>query len=323
MFFAAVLAGVLAAPAFGQIGDEPWDWNPDISPDGRYVVFHSERSRTDDDLYLWDMETRTLTQLTQTPDQHEKFPRFSPDGQWIVYQVGNDDGSVWSLRRVALDGSHNAEIVTPGNLAINPDVSPNGEWITFAGQVSEDATRNDLFMMRLDGSDLTNLTGGSDALGYTILSSWSADGATIAFTGGDFDADTADIFLVDVESREDSQFMEIETYKEMGVTYSPDGRYIAASVGFQNYDFYRVVIFDLEEGGARQIESASECHARPAWSADSNSLYYQEIVQGGARIARYDIAENEVYNLGIPGGWEEELMRRAMAAYGGGHEGGH
>lgn len=319
MFFAAVLAGVLAAPAFGQIGDEPWDWNPDISPDGRYVVFHSERSRTDDDLYLWDTETRTLSQLTQTPDQNEKFPRFSPDGHWIVYQVGNADGSVWTLRRVGLDGSHNEEIVTAGNLAINPDISPDGAWIAFAGRGSDDATRNDIFIVRPDGSDMTNLTAESDAIGYSVLPSWSADGNTIAFTGGQLDGDTADIFLVDVASHEVSQFMEIETYKEMGPTYSPDGRYLAASVGFQAYDFYRVVIFDLEEGSARQIDSTSEYHARPAWSADSRSLYFQEIVQGGARIARYDIEENEVYNLGITGGWEEELMRRSVAAFGGSH----
>lgn len=322
-FFAAVLAGVVAAPAFGQIGDEPWDWNPDISPDGRYVVFHSERSRTDDDLYLWDMHTRTLTQLTETPDQNEKFPRFSPDGHFIVYQVGNADGSVWSLRRVALDGSHNAEIVTAGNLAINPDMSPNGEWIAFAGRVSEDATRNDIFIVRPDGSDLTNLTGESDAIGYSVLPSWSPDGQRIAFSGGDIDADTGEIFLVDVHSRDVRAFMEIETYKEMGPTYSPDGRYLAASVGFQNYDFYRLVIFDLETGSARQLDASSEYHARPAWSADSNSLYYQEIVQGGARIARYDLVEDETYNLGIPGGWEEELMHRAVAAYRGAHEGGH
>ncbi len=65
--------------------------SPDISPDGRTVAFSALQNAVGD-LYLLDLETRDLTNLT-TDDLADYAPTFSPDGSYLVYLTrvsGND-----------------------------------------------------------------------------------------------------------------------------------------------------------------------------------------------------------------------------------------
>lgn len=277
----------------------------------------------DDDFYFWDMYMWMLIQLIEMLDQNEKFLCFSLDGYFIVYQVGNVDGFVWSLCWVVFDGLYNVEIVMVGNLVINLDMFLNGEWIVFVGWVFEDVICNDIFIVCLDGFDLINLMGEVDVIGYFVLLFWFLDGQIIVFFGGDIDVDMVEIFLVDVYSWDVWVFMEIEIYKEMGLIYLLDGCYLVVFVGFQNYDFYWLVVIDLEIGMVCQLDVLFEYYVCFVWSVDSNLFYYQEIVQGGVCIVCYDFVEDEIYNFGIFGGWEEELMYWVVVVYCGVYEGGY
>ena len=57
--------------------------SPDISPDGRTVAF-SALKRAVGDIYLLDLETRNVTNLTED-DFADYAPTFSPDGSYLVY----------------------------------------------------------------------------------------------------------------------------------------------------------------------------------------------------------------------------------------------
>ena len=57
--------------------------SPDISPDGRTVVF-SALHRAVGDIYLLDVDTREVTNLTED-DFADYAPTFSPDGSFLVY----------------------------------------------------------------------------------------------------------------------------------------------------------------------------------------------------------------------------------------------
>ena len=61
--------------------DEPE--SPDISPDGRTVAFSALRGAVGD-IYLLDLETRDVTNLTED-DFADYAPTFSPDGSYLVY----------------------------------------------------------------------------------------------------------------------------------------------------------------------------------------------------------------------------------------------
>ncbi len=65
-------------------GTGNWDFPADWTPDGGSLVFQATRGRTNDDIYVFDTETREVRPFLQTPFS-ESGIRLSPDGQWIAY----------------------------------------------------------------------------------------------------------------------------------------------------------------------------------------------------------------------------------------------
>jgi Tol biopolymer transport system component len=69
-------------------GDVDWDW----SPGGEFIVYvgaveDDGHNTTASELFVADVETGRVTQLTDTPDIIEIFPRWSPDGTRIAYST--------------------------------------------------------------------------------------------------------------------------------------------------------------------------------------------------------------------------------------------
>ena len=84
-FRSLVLQNVVTGDIEEMIGlsmvDEPE--SPDISPDGRTVAFSALQNAIGD-IYLLDLETRAVTNLTE--DEFADYsPTFSPDGSYLVY----------------------------------------------------------------------------------------------------------------------------------------------------------------------------------------------------------------------------------------------
>ena len=96
-----------------------------VSPDGRYLVFASNRTGT---FHLWkaDIDGSNLKQLTS--GDGEVYPHCSPDGRWVVYQRGY--GSVKStLWRVPLEGGRAMQLTKTSS--IRPFVAPDGERVAY------------------------------------------------------------------------------------------------------------------------------------------------------------------------------------------------
>lgn len=61
------------------------DLNPDYSPDGHHIAFHSTRTAASE-IWIADQDGKNAHRLTSTNAHTTATPRWSPDGSWIVYE---------------------------------------------------------------------------------------------------------------------------------------------------------------------------------------------------------------------------------------------
>lgn len=190
----AELAPELARRALTD--NEAYDAEASFSPDGRHLVFASDRTG-DLEIYVGTLNAnRTgfekLVQITDTPG-YDGGPFFSPDGKKLVYRSdrhGNDLLQVF-VRELAFDdngqitgGGSEKQLTNDGNVNWGPFWHPGGEWLIYA--TSKHGHQNyELYLIRADGSEPTRVT---HAPGFDGLPVFSPDGSHLMWTskrGGD------------------------------------------------------------------------------------------------------------------------------------------
>jgi Tol biopolymer transport system component len=137
---------------------------PQWSPDGERIVFHSDLADPGGDnfdIYTIRPNGRDLRQLTSAPS-FEAWPNYSPDGKRITFtrdRKGNDD--VFVMRA---DGSRKTQLTHNRARDFLSVFSPDGRFIAWTSEREGDPFPDepggfpDIFRMRADGSQQTNLT---------------------------------------------------------------------------------------------------------------------------------------------------------------------
>jgi Tol biopolymer transport system component len=111
-----------------------YDVHPRYSPDGKKILFISDRSGADNVWYI-DLEKKDTIQVTK--DQNQEFPSacWTPDGEYIVYAKGRRNIKLYMAHRKSGTGVQLIE--TPANLkTIDPAVSADGRYIYFSKRTS-------------------------------------------------------------------------------------------------------------------------------------------------------------------------------------------
>ncbi|GAB5534211.1 MAG: hypothetical protein Rubg2KO_04600 [Rubricoccaceae bacterium] len=142
--------------------DSATDKQPRWSPDGRQLVFVSDRAGNQD-IWTLDLATQTFRNLTQHPAL-EGHPEWSPDGTRILYyRYENGDADLY-IADVETGEARNLT-QSEGNELVG-QWSPDGTWIAFGSARTDDW---DLYRVRHDGSDLERLT---DSPGFDGAPAW-------------------------------------------------------------------------------------------------------------------------------------------------------
>ena len=126
------------------------DRQPIYAPDGRSLVFSSNRSGNID---LWRLspETGSLKRLTEHPAD-DWDPAFSPDGRLLVWSSNRNGG--FEIFVAEADG-RNPRQLTRGMAAENPTVTADGRWVIYSsGRPGMDGVRR----IRLDGTQDRRIT---------------------------------------------------------------------------------------------------------------------------------------------------------------------
>jgi TolB protein len=171
------------------ITSAPGDAAPDWAPDGSKIVFTLAHDQGPPfcSVALVSPDGTALTDLSTGQTGCEIDPAFTPDGGRIVFIHFDDEADSENIWTMDITGGHRRRLTNRNDSGTtDPNVSPNGRWITFVRGRSE--TAKALFRMRSNGSHVRRLT----PFRWDVFASkhdWSPDGRLIVLTR---DADRAE-----------------------------------------------------------------------------------------------------------------------------------
>ena len=163
------------------LDDGYFNWDPVWSPDGAYLYFSSDRGGS---LNLWRVPIDERTGKVQgapepitTPSAMSGFLRVSRDGRRVIYESIDHHSNLF---KIAFDPVKETSIGSPIAITqgtkqyINPEVSPDGEWLAFWSFEGQE----NIYVIRTDGSGLRQLTNDRFRNRGPV---WSPDQKRIAF----------------------------------------------------------------------------------------------------------------------------------------------
>ena len=128
-----------------QLTNSGDNYNPAVTPDGRFIVFASKGQ--DGRFNIWRMNAEDgggLQQLTFTDGNF--YPAVSPDGQWVSYD--NQTNLKLSIWKVSIKGGDPIKIADGYRM---PAFSPNGQFI--AGRYDRESGSRDVAIFSADGGE--------------------------------------------------------------------------------------------------------------------------------------------------------------------------
>ena len=139
----------LDGSGFRQLTPGPRDDAAAPSPDGQSIAYVREN-----DIYLLDIQSGKITRLTHSPTVYKSGLAISPDGTRIAFSRV-DAGRLEQIFVMNIDGTGTRRVSRGDFYDFVPRWSPDGTRLGFTS--SRDGSM-DIYSMRLDGSDLVNVS---------------------------------------------------------------------------------------------------------------------------------------------------------------------
>ena len=235
--------------------------SPQISPDGRRIVYLSERNFFFVDLYIADAESGRVDRrlIRSSFDPNFETLRFvnstgswSADGQRfaIAAKSGDQDNLViLDVLRDRVVGRYRLGL----NAILNPTWAPDGARLAFTGS---EGGISDLYVVDTSGGNLRRLTNDRYA---DLLPSWSPDGRTVAFT---------------------------------------TDRGPATDFGILRFGNLRIALYHFD-GDSIEVLPGMDVgrNSNPVWAPDGRSLAFRSDRGGIDNLFLFDLGTRETYQL--------------------------
>jgi eukaryotic-like serine/threonine-protein kinase len=201
---------------------------PTITPDGRYIVFISNRAGA---FQVWRMQIDGSDPVPLTNGGGKNFPAISPEGKWVLYNTTDD----WQLWRVSIDGGESTRL--SDSYALFPSISPDGKMIACLGRSDSKAV---LRILPFDGGPpLKTFDLAAPSFSGNRIQ-WTRDGKALIY-GTELDGVTS-MFRQPLSGGEPNPVMKFED-ELADFSYSHDGQSLAVARGGWQHDI--VLIRDL------------------------------------------------------------------------------
>ncbi len=211
------------------------NYRPVASPDGRYLVFHSNRSGQYF-LYRTRADGSDPQRLTNETF-NEASADFTPDGKRVVF-VNQKNGG-FPLKLVSVEGGTPDVLNDKWNLT--PTVSPNGKLIaTWYADAPGTSWRLALFSLAAGGEPVQTFSLPRTALAGERVR-WSPDGRRLLYI--DTRDGVSNIWRHPLDGNRPTQVTDFKTESIFSFAITPDGKYLACVRGTQAHDV--VLLSDL------------------------------------------------------------------------------
>ena len=239
------------------------DHYPAVSPDGRSIVYLSNRLGSDE-LWILRVDSRHLDRLELLGQGQGLFAAWFPDKSRFAIErfLGNGKGSLWI---VAADGSRADELVSVPNLLRSEGfpVAPGGRRVAYSARVGN---YYQLFSIDIDSRQPHQLTF-SPSDKYS--GSWSPDGQWLVYPSNE--SGPIQLWRVPAAGGKPEQLTKRDD-RIRHVFYSPDGRWLYFQPNHQN--IYRM---PPNGGAVEQVTRFPESGLyidEPTISPDARYLVY-------------------------------------------------
>ena len=241
------------------------DWAPSASPDGRNVVFASDRQGLPQ-IWLKQLATGNEAALTAGSDDR---PRYSPDGSQVLFVRDGAGGR--DLYRIAVVGGTERKLM---NDVIEADWSPDGTEVVFARAVAENGNS----IVRIGIADVQSgaerfLNSIENRLIFSLR--WAPDGRHISVNEGTLTGNMNSTSVVDLIDPVTGELKSVKTKgwdgSNTGADWAPDGKSLIIGQTPDLLDYVSgfpclVMQYDLESGRTRDLFWGQLRLPRGGWS---------------------------------------------------------
>jgi Tol biopolymer transport system component len=211
--------------------DAPWGWQeviplklshhpaqdryPSFSPDGKNILFESDRTGNWD-IFIMNRDGTEVRQLTSKVSD-ERFPMFDKTGEQIVFTSDRSgDSEIYSMR---LDDLSKKRLTDEKGAELFPAFSPDGKYVSFTADL-------DLFLLDVNTLKIEKVASSERR---DIWMRWSPNGRTVTFfSRRDTEDKDDEIYLMDFPNGQAKRITNRAGH-DFCPAFSPDGKYLAVA----------------------------------------------------------------------------------------------
>ena len=204
-------------------------WSPEMSPDGRYIVFSSLRGGFWN-IWRMDADGSNHKQLT-TGALGDHGPKFTPDGQWVLFWSWRGAGS-GMIMKVSIDGGEPVQLTDYTSRW--PTISPDGKLIAISYRDEKQSVAWRFAILPAAGVQPVKFLNMPPSVFPSIGLGWTPDGTDLVYA--DTHEGVSNIWIQPIDGSTPKQLTNFKSDLIFRFALSPDGRQLLLARGTQTRD---------------------------------------------------------------------------------------